>query len=234
MAPPNGKGTLISGSRTMRIINHSFAVDRYFDLISTATSRVLIIDYGGLAPPSDHGPCLPIPAVPGLLEQIRSRTGTRLVLISDRDCKTVRSLLGLHPPPEIWGVGGLERAWPDGSYELAPFDERALRGLAEADDWSQAAGLLPWTEQKPGGIALLERTSEATDWNSLRARPGLRGPRSPPNTVSAFSTLNTGSNCGYLRGPVSRRSKPFSPKQTPQFPSPISATESSASLPSMP
>ena len=170
MAPPNGKGTLISGSRTMRIINHSFAVDRYFDLISTATSRVLIIDYGGLAPPSDHGPCLPIPAVPGLLEQIRSRTGTRLVLISDRDCKTVRSLLGLHPPPEIWAVGGLERAWPDGSYELAPFDERALRGLAEADDWSQAAGLLPWTEQKPGGIALLERTSEATDWNSLRAR----------------------------------------------------------------
>lgn len=154
----------------MQIINSSFSFERFLDCLATARARVLIIDYGALALPSDQGPGLPIPAVLRLLEQIRVQTNTRLVLISDRHCRTVDSLLGLDPVPEIWGVGGLERLLPDGSYELSSLDERALRGLAEADDWAEAAGLLPWVEQKPGGIALLEPTILPAELNSMRSR----------------------------------------------------------------
>ena len=137
-----------TGDGIMQIINSSFSFDRFFDWLGAARVRVLIIDYGALAVPSDHGPWQPNPAVLRLLEQIRVQTNTRLVLISDRHCRTVDSLLGLDPVPEIWGVGGLERLLPDGSYELSSLDERALRGLAEADDWAEAAGLLPWVEAK--------------------------------------------------------------------------------------
>jgi trehalose 6-phosphate phosphatase len=101
---------------------------------------------------------------------MRIQTNTRLVLISDRHCRTVDSLLGLHWVPEIWGVGGLERLLPDGSYELSSLDERALRRLAEADDWAEATGLLPWGEQKPDGIALLETTILTAEFNSMRSR----------------------------------------------------------------
>ena len=138
--------------------------------LATATTRVLIIDYGALSLPSDHDPSLPIPAVGRLLEQIRIETNTRLVLISDRHCRTADSLLGLDPAPEIWGVGGLERLLPDGTYELPSLDERALRDLAEADDWAEAAGLLPWIEQKPGGIALLESSTRAAESNAMGSR----------------------------------------------------------------
>lgn len=154
----------------MQIVNSSFRLDHFLDWLATARARVLIIDYGALALQSDHDPCLPIPAVRRLLEQIRVETNTRLVLISDRHCRTVDSLLGLNPPPEIWGVGGLERLLPDGTYELSSLDERALRGLAEADDWAEAAGLLPWIEQKPGGIALLESSTRDAESDSMRSR----------------------------------------------------------------
>lgn len=159
-----------TGDGIMQIINSSFSFDRFLEWLGAARARVLIIDYGALALPSDHGPCQPIPAVLRLLEQIRVQTNIRLIVISDRHCRTVDSLRRLDPVPEIWGVGGLERLLPDGSYELSSMDERALRGLAEADDWAETAGLLPWVEQKPGGIALLENTILPAEFNSTRSR----------------------------------------------------------------
>ena len=159
-----------TGDGIMQIINNSFSFDSFLDWLGAARARVLIIDYGALAVPSDRDPWQPNRAVLRLLEQIRVQTHTRLVVISDRHCRTVDSLLGLDPVPEIWGVGDLERLLPDGSYELSSLDERALRGLAEADDWAETAGLLPWVEQKPGGIALLETTILPAEFNSTRSR----------------------------------------------------------------
>ena len=222
----------------MQIVNSSFHLDRFLDSLATARARVLIIDYGALALQSDHDPCLPIPAVRRLLEQIRVETNTRLVLISDRHCRTVDSLLGLNPAPEIWGVGGLERLLPDGTYELSSLDERALRGLAEADDWAEAAGLLPWIEQKPGGIALSSKVPPGhAESDSMRSRAWTAdGPRDRYGIRAQpfLRTLNTGSlNFEFLRGLAWRPSKPLFPRRTGLFPSPTLATECSVNSHSM-
>ena len=222
-----------TGDGIMQIINSSFSFDRFLDLLVTARARVLIIDYGALAWRSDHGPGLPIPAVLRLLEQIRVQTNTRLVLISDRHCRTVDSLLGLDPVPEIWGVGGLERLLPDGSYELSSLDERALRGLAEADDWAEAAGLLPWVEQKPGGIALLETTILPAEFNSMRSRAWTGWSEIAIEYGLTFLNLE---HRVELRVPSRTRVEAVEAiisERTGLFPSPISATESSVNSHSM-
>jgi trehalose-phosphatase len=88
------------------------------------------------------------------LEIILKQPSTRLVIISGRTISDLIPLLGLDPLPEIWGCHGWERRFPNGEYTVGPFDEEAIRGLANADEWASLHGLEAQCEIKPGSVAL--------------------------------------------------------------------------------
>jgi trehalose 6-phosphate phosphatase len=128
----------------------------FFQRLSDASERLLILDYDGtIAPFSlDRQRAVPYPTLPELLDCIMSTCRTRLVLVTGRSAKEMPALLGIQPHPEIWGVHGLERLYADGRYELGYMSDRELRGIAEADAWVREEGLMGRVESKPGAIAV--------------------------------------------------------------------------------
>jgi trehalose 6-phosphate phosphatase len=133
---------------------HRDAVE-FFWRVSLSSRPGLLLDYDGTIAPFciDRGQANPYPEVGWLLQRIQDETNTRLVMISGRSARELRSLLVLSPAPEIWGTHGLERLWPDGSYQLAPLDGEQLRALISAQ--RTASGRYgSFLEHKPGALAL--------------------------------------------------------------------------------
>src|SRR5262245_60939144 len=87
----------------------------FFRQVSAAKDRVLFVDYDGTAAPfnSDRNRAIPYPKVPEYLRCIMTSCRTRLIMMSGRAAHEVPPLLGLNPPPEIWGTHGIERIHTD-------------------------------------------------------------------------------------------------------------------------
>src|SRR5688572_8227191 len=92
---------------------------RFLQDVTAAKERVLILDYEGtIAPFSAHRlRAFPYQGVPDLLHQIMKDCRTRVIVTSGRAAHEVIPLLGMIPPPEIWGTHGAERVYADGRYE---------------------------------------------------------------------------------------------------------------------
>jgi len=140
----------------MNSAEHTQALNTFFSTLQDAPQSVLMLDYDGTLAPFRVKPeqAAPYPGVRRIIKRILKAGRTRVVLISGRWTKDLIPLLRLDPLPEIWGSHGWERLMPDGTYEIFPFDERALQGLAEADLWMETQGLDERSEQKPGCLAL--------------------------------------------------------------------------------
>jgi trehalose 6-phosphate phosphatase len=140
----------------VKVLNAKLNVNEFFDRLSQAKENVLFLDYDGTLAPfkTNPGEALPYPGVRELIGRIMERSDTRLVIVSGRWTRDLIPLLGLRNLPEIWGSHGLERLTADGSYEISPMDERAVQGLAGADEWMEKKGLLHRCEKKPGCLAL--------------------------------------------------------------------------------
>jgi trehalose 6-phosphate phosphatase len=162
-------------------------LDTFFLSLKKAPHSALVLDYDGTLAPFRVRPdkAVPYPGVRARLNGIIKAGHTRVVLISGRWTKDLIPLLGLKNLPEIWGSHGWERLQTDGTYQIFPFDERALRGLAEADMWVEEQGLEARCEQKPGCLALHWRGLDAESiarirvktskkWSSLARRTGLQ------------------------------------------------------------
>ncbi len=130
--------------------------DRFFLELGLARRAVLLLDYDGtIAPFSVHrNRAFPYPTVPELLDCIASTCHTRLVLISGRPAREIPPLLGLVPPPEIWGAYGLERLHADGRYTVTEVSDQVQRALVEADMRLEKEGLHEVTEMKTGAVAV--------------------------------------------------------------------------------
>jgi trehalose-phosphatase len=158
----------------------------FFASLEKAPGSVLMLDYDGTLAPFRVKPskAVPYPGVRPILRRILANERTRVVLISGRWTRDLIPLLRLDPLPEMWGSHGWERRHADGRYEIFPFDERALRGLAEADRWIESKNLVSRVEQKPGCLALhwrgfsrekIEsiRSQTMKRWSGLARRTGL-------------------------------------------------------------
>ncbi|HWR37305.1 MAG TPA: hypothetical protein VN622_15700 [Clostridia bacterium] len=121
-----------------------------------AKTRLLIVSYEGLVAEAMRKPTQRFgrETPHQLLDNIQQRASTRVIIFTERHFKRLAEEIEFRPLPEIWGVGGLERVMPDGSYDLPRFDAWQLRGLAESDYMVDKAGLQRWVEHKPGGSAL--------------------------------------------------------------------------------
>jgi trehalose 6-phosphate phosphatase len=170
----------------MKVLNPLIDYERFCKRLPDAPEKALLLDYDGTLAPFHQDPskALPYSGVPEVLDRIMSSGKTRVVVVSGRWTKDLLPLLSLRRQPEIWGSHGLERLRKDGSYEIAPIDEKALRGLVLADEWVKRLGLSAHSEEKPGCLAvhwrgLKEarvaeiRNQVAPGWSALAQKWGL-------------------------------------------------------------
>ncbi len=140
--------------------------------ISHAPQTALLLDYDGTLAPfhTTRDQARPYPGVALILQEIVRNGRTRVVVISGRDATDVLALLNIHPPPEVWGVHGLQRLQTNGSMEMAHLDERTLDGLSNADRWLGYQQVRRTAEFKAGSIAVHWRGLSESDVEDLRAR----------------------------------------------------------------
>jgi trehalose 6-phosphate phosphatase len=139
----------------MRVAEHNDVCAPFFERLSSAAARVLMLDYDGTLAPftPDRTRAFPYREVPGLVSRIM-KCGTRVVLISGRPATELLFLSGIHPHPEIWGSHGAERLRPDGAYEVETPGLKQREGLQAINRILRGIGLTGRIETKPGGIAV--------------------------------------------------------------------------------
>jgi len=145
---------------------------RFLDELSRSTHSALALDYDGTLAPFriDRFQAYPYP---GVTERIRLLTvsgRTRVVMVSGRRAEEVRDLLGVTPPPEIWGQHGGQRLYPDGRSEMVAMKEADRATLEEAKNRLRAEGMEHLTELKPQGVAVHWRGLSAKNAEGIGAR----------------------------------------------------------------
>jgi len=156
----------------MLLLNERTDPDRFFERLAAAPRGVLMLDYDGTLAPFrvERDRAFPYPGIREKLRRLLGLKRCRVLLVTGRWSKHLLPLLGLEEPPEIWASHGWERRFPDGRVELAPLEEPAVIGLAQADDWALAEGLQDRIERKPAGLALHWRGLPPERIKDLRVR----------------------------------------------------------------
>jgi trehalose 6-phosphate phosphatase len=154
----------------MRILQPGFDLERFFADLGRAERRALLLDYDGTLAPfhARRDQAFPYHGVRELLGAIQRAGHTRLVVISGRALADLAPLLGLDPPPELWGSHGWERQLPGGARQLAALEPAAARGLDQALALALARGLAERCERKPTSVALHWRGLPAPAGQELR------------------------------------------------------------------
>jgi trehalose-phosphatase len=145
---------------------------RFLQDVAAAKQRVLILDYDGtIAPPcANRLRAIPYPGITALLHQILTRCSTRLIVTSGRAAHEVMSLLGMVPPPEIWGTYGAERVYADGRYEEIEVTQDALEVLLESETSLEREGLGHLLEVKLAAVAVHWRGLKPAEVLPIRAK----------------------------------------------------------------
>ena len=154
----------------MKILNPEMNLDLFYEKLTKASQKALLLDYDGTLAPFQIKPnkAYPYPGVTEILNSIMQEVETRLVIVTGRWIKDLKPLLQLKKQPDIWGSHGMERLKKDGSYEIVSMDEKALNGLVAADEWIEAIGLSNRCEKKPGCIAIHWRGLSESDILSIK------------------------------------------------------------------
>jgi trehalose-phosphatase len=131
-------------------------VTEFLEALPAAPARVLLLDYDGTLAPfrieRDHAtPYVGVREAVGAL----ARSGrTRVVVISGRSLDGLRPLLGVEPPPELWGTHGWERLEPGHPPILRPLPDGSADALAQAARALAGPELDGRIEVKPASVAL--------------------------------------------------------------------------------
>lgn len=106
-------------------------LEGFFRTFHGAAHPALLLDYDGTLAPFrvDRFKARPWAGVRQLLSRIQQQGVTQLVVITGRPAGEIVPLLGLEPPPEVWGLHGVERLLPDGRRELQKFPAAARHAL---------------------------------------------------------------------------------------------------------
>jgi len=153
---------------TIKAVTNSTGYSRFLEDVAAANQRVLILDYDGtIAPFSTHRMrAVPYSGVPELLRRIISQCRTRVIIASGRAAHEVTSLLGMIPPPEIWGTYGAERVYANGRYEQIEVSHEALEVLLESETGLECEGL--------GHLIEVKLAAVAVHWRGLKPAEALQ------------------------------------------------------------
>ena len=147
----------------------------FFSLFAGAPRSLLLTDYDGTLAGFriDRFKARPWAGVQQLLARIQSGGRTRIAVITGRPAAEIPPMLPLDPPPEVWGLHGAERFYPDGRRELETISDAtqakleelrerlkrdALGGLFE--DKANAA-VMHWRGHSPQQARAIERRTRA-------------------------------------------------------------------------
>jgi trehalose 6-phosphate phosphatase len=154
----------------MKTLNSKVSLEGFIEQLHKAAEKALLLDYDGTLSPFHPDPsrAYPYPEVCDVLNRIQESGEVRVVIVTGRWIKDLLPLVKLTGPPEIWGLHGMERLKPDGSYELAAMEEKALLGIVTADEQIEAMGLSGRCEKKPGSVALHWRGMSEKEVQEIR------------------------------------------------------------------
>jgi trehalose 6-phosphate phosphatase len=140
--------------------------------VAEAQSSALLLDYDGTLAPlqQERNRAVPYAGIASVLQPLMQEPRTRIAIITGRRAGEVARLLGLTPPPEIWGSYGLEHLHPDGTLETIAVGERTKLGLEEAEQWLIHQQIDRHAERKPGGLAVHWRGLPETTQHEMRCR----------------------------------------------------------------
>jgi trehalose-phosphatase len=131
-------------------------LDEFFCALAGARKALLLLDYDGTLAGFrvDRFKARPWAGMRELLAQIQAQGRTRIAVVTGRPAEEVPPMLGLDPPPEVWGLHGAERLYPNGRRALekqAPAVRRALEELRRKLHGDALGGLF---EDKPNAAVM--------------------------------------------------------------------------------
>lgn len=144
-------GKMTALTEPLRTMLHQFWIN-----LTAAKHAALLLDYDGTLAPFriERSEAVPYPGVREKLVEIIADTATRLVIISGRAIDDLLPLLGLDPPPEIWGCHGWERLEANGRRPAINLPQAARTGLDKARRWLAEQKLSEHSETKPASLAI--------------------------------------------------------------------------------
>ena len=147
-------------------------LDQFWIDLAGAKHAALLLDYDGTLAPFrvERAEAVPYPGVRQRLTEIIEDTATRLVIISGRAVDDLLPLLGLDPPPEVWGCHGWELLAANGRRPEIHLPPLARAGLDKAGLWVAEQKLSGFCETKPASIAIHWRGLSAGQVQELRDR----------------------------------------------------------------
>jgi len=135
----------------------------FFNAFAGGATPFLLLDYDGTLAPFrvDRFQARLWAGVRELLVRIERQGRTRMAVITGRSAYEIVPLLGIDPSPEIWGLHGAERLFPNGRRELeqaSPAAREKLDGLRALLERDSLGGLF---EDKANGAVIHWRGASA-------------------------------------------------------------------------
>jgi trehalose 6-phosphate phosphatase len=109
-------------------------LEAFFRALAKADLSALCLDFDGTLAPFRVDPMSvrPWAGVTDLLDKIQENGRTHLAIVSGRPANEVAERLSTKRMPEIWGLHGAERRYPDGTIEQQKLEAEQLEALADA------------------------------------------------------------------------------------------------------
>ncbi len=168
----------------MEILTPNFSVDDFFEKLSCAENKLLMLDYDGTLAPFvvDRDKAFPYPEAKELLIKIIEHTDTRVVIVTGRAIKDIEPLLNLDFTLEIWGSHGRERLQKDGTVKAEELTLEQSRSLEKGKEVIKRLGLEDKSEFKPASVTIHWRGMDDSEsvkieekvrveWNSIAEAP---------------------------------------------------------------
>ena len=159
-----GEGRLLSTAK--------LDVEQFLEVLGRSSRGVLLLDYDGTLAPftTERQRALPYRGVPALLKAIMNLGHTRVAVVTGRPASEIAPLLGIFPPPEIWGAYGQQHLKPNGACTAQSLDQSTQEALTAATQWLEQLHLSHLVESKPGSVAVHWRGLEDSEVASTRGR----------------------------------------------------------------
>lgn len=145
-------------------------LDGFFDAVSRAEKRALMLDYDGTLAPFvvERDRAFPYPGVREAVDSIMEQGRSRVVVVSGRAVRDILPLMGFRVTPEVWGSHGWERLGPDGVVTVPETGALERSGIEAAVEWAVKSGHAGRAEVKPSGVAFHTRGLEEAQASRLR------------------------------------------------------------------
>lgn len=188
----------------MKKLRPGLDLDDFFRNVAEAPSRVLLLDYDGTLAPfrAERDRAVPYPGVRTAVRELIAAGHTRLVVVSGRAVEDLQPLLGVEPPPELWGNHGWERYTPGNGLTRADPGEEATEALDRALLLARERAPSERVEVKPVSVAVHTRGLGEDDAEAL-----LEGVREPWRALADAAGLDVHAFDGGLELRVPGRNK---------------------------